>query len=158
MILSCFTNHWSVNHSCLPSRYFRPDCKNRYRRFRWLAEVSPNEPNSKASVDANKRQARSLCYLAQPPPGPRGMKLSNYPYLRAIQPRVYPISANLIKASARRKYFVPEGQHDSSLARSAWDSVQRANRPVGYSMIGRSKTQRCFSSKMSAVFLKGGYI
>ena len=35
-------------------------------------------------------------------------------------------------------YFVPEGQHDSSLARSAWESVPRENRPVGYGMIVRS--------------------
>jgi hypothetical protein len=35
-------------------------------------------------------------------------------------------------------YFVPEGQHDRSLARSAWESVHRENRPVGYGMIGRS--------------------
>jgi hypothetical protein len=46
-------------------------------------------------------------------------------------------------------YFVPEGEHDSShstryrllmagLARSAWESVHRENRPVGYGMIGRS--------------------
>jgi hypothetical protein len=34
--------------------------------------------------------------------------------------------------------FVPEGQHDSSQARSAWESVPRENRPVGYGMIGRS--------------------
>jgi hypothetical protein len=33
--------------------------------------------------------------------------------------------------------FVPEGQHDRSLARSAWESVLRENRPVGYGMIGR---------------------
>jgi hypothetical protein len=28
-------------------------------------------------------------------------------------------------------YFVPEGQHDRSLARSAWESVHRETRPVG---------------------------
>jgi hypothetical protein len=33
------------------------------------------------------------------------------------------MSANLIKASARRMYFVPEGQYDRSLARSAWESA-----------------------------------
>jgi hypothetical protein len=32
-------------------------------------------------------------------------------------------------------YFVPEGQYDRSLARSAWESVQRENRAVGYGMI-----------------------
>jgi hypothetical protein len=31
-----------------------------------------------------------------------------------------PISASLIKASTERTYFVPEGQHDRSQARSAW--------------------------------------
>jgi hypothetical protein len=41
---------------------------------------------------------------------------------------------NLIKASARN-VFVPKGQHDSSLARSAWDSITRKNRPVGYGMV-----------------------
>jgi hypothetical protein len=35
--------------------------------------------------------------------------------------------------------FVPEGQADRSLARSAWKSVPRKNRPVGYGMIGRSQ-------------------
>jgi hypothetical protein len=56
--------------------------------------------------------------------------------------------------------FVPEGQADRSLARSAWESVPRENRPVGYGMIGRSipESQRYFSSKMCAAFLKEGYI
>jgi hypothetical protein len=34
--------------------------------------------------------------------------------------------------------FVPEGQHDRSQARSAWDSAPQKNRPVGYGMIGRA--------------------
>ncbi len=34
--------------------------------------------------------------------------------------------------------FVPEGQADRSLARSAWEAPTRENRPVGYGMIGRS--------------------
>jgi hypothetical protein len=34
--------------------------------------------------------------------------------------------------------FVPEGQADGSQARSAWESIPRENRPVGYGMIGRS--------------------
>jgi hypothetical protein len=34
--------------------------------------------------------------------------------------------------------FVPEGQYDSSQARSASKSVPRENRPVEYGMIGRS--------------------
>jgi hypothetical protein len=43
-----------------------------------------------------------------------------------------PISANLMKASARRMYFVPEGQHDRSQVRSAWESVHRgAPQPTG---------------------------
>jgi hypothetical protein len=48
-----------------------------------------------------------------------------------------------------RMYFVPEGQHDSSQARSAWESVPPKNRPVGYGMIGRSYSHRqrkCFQS------------
>src|ERR1700722_234689 len=45
---------------------------------------------------------------------------------------------DLSKASAVRMYFVPEGQHDRSQARSAWESVPRKNRPVRYGMIGRS--------------------
>ena len=32
-------------------------------------------------------------------------------------------------------YFVPEGQHDRSQARSAWDSAPQKIRPVGYGMI-----------------------
>ena len=32
-------------------------------------------------------------------------------------------------------YFVPEGQHDRSLARSAWDCTTPKSRPVGYGMI-----------------------
>jgi hypothetical protein len=32
-------------------------------------------------------------------------------------------------------YFVPEGQHDRSLARSAWDSATQKSRPVGYGLI-----------------------
>src|ERR1700736_3557163 len=34
-------------------------------------------------------------------------------------------------------YFVPEGQHDRSQARSAWDSAPQKSRPVGYGMIRR---------------------
>jgi hypothetical protein len=42
-------------------------------------------------------------------------------YLRAIQPRVYPISAKIIVwRFDGRVAFVPEGQFDSSQARSAW--------------------------------------
>jgi hypothetical protein len=54
--------------------------------------------------------------------------------------RLRPTSANLIKLNqslSAENGFVPEGQHDRSQARSAWDSVQRENRPVGYGMIGR---------------------
>jgi hypothetical protein len=31
--------------------------------------------------------------------------------------------------------FVPEGQHDSSQARSAWDNATPKSRPVGYGVI-----------------------
>ena len=41
---------------------------------------------------------------------------------------------------------------DRSLARSAWESVPRRNRPVGYGMIGRSLTQSYFSSKDAPCF------
>jgi hypothetical protein len=57
------------------------------------------------------------------------------------------ISANLVKASTGRMYFVPEGQHDRSQARSAWESVPQMYRPVGHGMIGRSQFQRYFSWK-----------
>ena len=50
-----------------------------------------------------------------------------------------PISANLIKASTGRMYFVPEGQHDSSQARSAWNSANPKSRPLGYGMLRASK-------------------
>jgi hypothetical protein len=75
-----------------------------------------------------------------------------------------------VKASARRMYFVPEGQHDRShstryrlltagLARSAWKSVQRENLPVGYGMIGRSYPRGVSRRKMCAVlsFSKSGH-
>jgi hypothetical protein len=32
-------------------------------------------------------------------------------------------------------YFVPEGQQDRSLARSAWTAPPQQSRPVGYGMI-----------------------
>ena len=57
---------------------------------------------------------------------------------------------------AQRMFFVPEGQHDSSLARSAWDSVHRENRPVGYGMIWRNSprtSHECLSSKMRALII-----
>ena len=41
---------------------------------------------------------------------------------------------------------------DRSLARSAWESVPRKNRPVGYGMIGRSESQRYFSSTCAPCF------
>src|ERR1700726_3885060 len=43
--------------------------------------------------------------------------------------------------------FVPEGQADSSQARSAWESAPRKYRPVGCGMIGRSQSQKYFSWK-----------
>src|SRR6202030_4561829 len=42
-----------------------------------------------------------------------------------------PISANLIEASTGRMYFVPEGQHDSSQARSAWRHEENSPVPAG---------------------------
>src|ERR1700720_21864 len=42
-----------------------------------------------------------------------------------------PISANLIKASTGRMYFVPEGQHDRSQARSAWRHEENSPVPAG---------------------------
>ena len=42
-----------------------------------------------------------------------------------------PISANLIKTSAGRMSFVPEGQHDSSQARSAWSHEENSPVPAG---------------------------
>jgi hypothetical protein len=41
---------------------------------------------------------------------------------------------------------------DRSLARSAWESVLRKNRPIGYGMIGRSESQRYFSSTCAPRF------
>jgi hypothetical protein len=35
----------------------------------------------------------------------------------------------------RRMAFVPEGQADRSLARSAWDDATPKSRPVGYGVI-----------------------
>jgi hypothetical protein len=39
-----------------------------------------------------------------------------------------------------------------SLARSAWNSATQKNRPVGYGMIGRSESQRYFSSTCAPCF------
>jgi hypothetical protein len=36
-----------------------------------------------------------------------------------------------MKAWARRMYFVPEGQHDSSQARSAWNDEENSPVPAG---------------------------
>jgi hypothetical protein len=47
-----------------------------------------------------------------------------------------PISTNLIKAWARRMYFVPEGRHDRSLAQKCLESATpKMSRPVGYGLI-----------------------
>jgi hypothetical protein len=48
-----------------------------------------------------------------------------------IQPGFNPMSANLSKASAGRMYFVPEGQPDSSQARSAWSHEENSRVPAG---------------------------
>jgi hypothetical protein len=65
-------------------------------------------------------------------PGKAKLRLS-----RRISWGFNPKSANLIKASTRRMYFVPEGKYNRSQARSACESVPRRNRPVGDGMIGR---------------------
>jgi hypothetical protein len=48
-------------------------------------------------------------------------------------------------------YFVPEGQHDSSLARSAWSHEENSLVPAGRlngSRLSRNSTKTCFSSEM----------
>jgi hypothetical protein len=68
------------------------------------------------------------------------MALSYY-YLGSRLPRravgfsqgFQPISASLIKASTERMYFVPEGQHDRSQARSAWRHEKNSLVPEGRS-------------------------
>ena len=72
------------------------------------------------------------------------------PVFPTLSPGFYDYKRNLIKASARRMYFVPEGQHDRSLARSAWESVHRENRPVGYGMIGHSYPRTGISRRRCA--------
>jgi len=42
-----------------------------------------------------------------------------------------PLSANLNKSLGGRVYFVPEGQPDSSQARSAWDYEENSLVPAG---------------------------
>src|SRR5580693_7771484 len=64
------------------------------------------------------------------------------------------VSEGAARRFDRRMVFVPEGQHDRSQARSAWESVPPKNRPVGYGMIGRSESQRYFSSKCAPCFLR----
>jgi hypothetical protein len=56
-------------------------------------------------------------------------------YDRTVSPGQFAtaFSLMLLRNVCRR---VPEGQYDRSLARSAWKSVPRKNRPVGYGMIG----------------------
>src|SRR5271154_4678580 len=46
------------------------------------------------------------------------------------------ISANFMRVFDGRMAFVPEGQADRSLARSAWDDATPKSRPVGYGVIG----------------------
>jgi hypothetical protein len=53
-------------------------------------------------------------------------------YAIGVVPKVEtPISANLIKASTERMYFVPEGEHDRSQARSAWRHEENSPVPAG---------------------------
>jgi hypothetical protein len=47
----------------------------------------------------------------------------------------------------RRKGSVPEGRSDRSLARSAWNSQTRKNRPVGHGMIRRIPFPRGISRR-----------
>jgi hypothetical protein len=49
-------------------------------------------------------------------------------------------------------YLVPKGQHDRSLARSAWESVHGEDRPVGHGMIG----SRCARLRESDRTLRDG--
>jgi hypothetical protein len=53
-----------------------------------------------------------------------------------------PISANLIKASTGRMYFVPEGQADRSQARSAWNHEENSPVPAGRLNGSRAKLGR----------------
>jgi hypothetical protein len=48
-----------------------------------------------------------------------------------LSPGFKSISANLIKVSTERMYFVPEGQHDRSQARSAWRHEENSPVPAG---------------------------
>ncbi len=50
---------------------------------------------------------------------------------------------------------VPEGQPDRSLARSAWDSTPRKNRPGGYGMIGASHPRGISRRNVRRVSLGG---
>jgi hypothetical protein len=45
------------------------------------------------------------------------------------------INANFMRVFDGRMAFVPEGQADRSLARSAWDNATPKSRPVGYGLI-----------------------
>jgi hypothetical protein len=65
-----------------------------------------------------------------------------------IIPRLKPVSANLMGCPSTGEWLLsPEGQADRSQARSAWESVLRKNRHVGYGMIGCSGFHRYFSTK-----------
>src|SRR5208283_5309494 len=59
------------------------------------------------------------------------------PSLRDISQQALARCCCEMSASASRR-----DNTDRSLARSAWESVPRKNRPVGYGMIGRSYSQR----------------
>jgi hypothetical protein len=54
-------------------------------------------------------------------------------------PRVATNSANLMPVLDGRTAFVPEGQANRSLARSAWDNATLKSRPVGYGVIRAGK-------------------
>ena len=68
---------------------------------------------------------------------PNGTKIRRFGMFFAPQeatgfsPGLKAISAKIIKASAGRMCFVPEGQHDSSQARSAWSHEEHSPVPAG---------------------------
>ena len=66
-------------------------------------------------------------YYRAVPPGQKPSPRRPHSVIESLNP----ISANLIKASAGKMYFVPEGQHDSSQARSAWSHEENSPVPVG---------------------------
>jgi hypothetical protein len=60
--------------------------------------------------------------------------------LYVLSPGFQPHKRLLNEASPGRMAFVPEGQCDRSLARSAWEWPPQKTRPVGYGLI-RAETR-----------------